>query len=279
MKRLTLLLFSLLFSVLMLAGTYSGGSGTSGDPYQIATTSDLIELSNTSSDWNYYFIQTANISFNVDETLVDWDGDGSATWDTEDQKGFSPIGNSSTYFDGTYDGQNYSIDNLYINRSANDNIGLFGYVSDGTISNLKVSNADITGNEFTGVLCGQVVVSSSSIDNCETSGSLSATAQCGGMIGGGDCEITNSNSSVTVTAGKIDDWSDAGGLIGDAEGTITNCYATGDVTTEGRNAGGLVGWVQGDLIIVQSYATGNVTINSSSSSGEAGGLVGSYSGN
>ena len=31
-------------------GTYSGGSGTSGDPYQISVASDLTELSNTSVD-------------------------------------------------------------------------------------------------------------------------------------------------------------------------------------------------------------------------------------
>ncbi len=74
------------------APPYSGGSGTSGDPYQIANTDDLIELSNTSDDWGDYFIQTANIDFGADETAVDWDGDGSASWDAEDQLGFHRLG-------------------------------------------------------------------------------------------------------------------------------------------------------------------------------------------
>lgn len=73
----------------LLAAPYSGGSGTSGDPYQIASTDDLISLSNTSVDWasGIYFIQTADIDFGNKEA-VDWDGDGSASWDAQDQLGF-----------------------------------------------------------------------------------------------------------------------------------------------------------------------------------------------
>ena len=36
------------------AATYSGGSGTSGDPYQISTQQDLFDLANTANaaDWH-----------------------------------------------------------------------------------------------------------------------------------------------------------------------------------------------------------------------------------
>ncbi len=44
----------LMISASLTAGTYSGGSGTEATPYQIADTDDLIELSNTSGDWNAY---------------------------------------------------------------------------------------------------------------------------------------------------------------------------------------------------------------------------------
>lgn len=52
MKKLLLLIttFFLISAMQIFAGTYSGGAGTSGDPYQIATTDDLIELSNTSNE-------------------------------------------------------------------------------------------------------------------------------------------------------------------------------------------------------------------------------------
>jgi hypothetical protein len=50
MKKMNLILLSLLLSSCLFAGTYSGGAGTSADPYQIGTTGDLIELSNTSGE-------------------------------------------------------------------------------------------------------------------------------------------------------------------------------------------------------------------------------------
>src|SRR6056297_3163016 len=115
MKKTTLLTGLMMTAMLLMAtslsaGTYSGGNGTEADPYQIATTADLIELSTTSADWSpgIYFIQIANISFNEDETQVDWDGDGTADWDAEDQKGFAPIGNSSAPAQCSYDGQNHT---------------------------------------------------------------------------------------------------------------------------------------------------------------------------
>ena len=120
-----MLIMSLALSSSLIAGTYSGGSGTSGDPYQISNTADLIELSKTSGDWSKYFIQTADISFNADESQVDWDDDGTATWDADDQLGFSPIGNSTTKFTGSYDGGGYTIDNLFINRPSTENVGFF----------------------------------------------------------------------------------------------------------------------------------------------------------
>jgi len=57
--------FMLIMLLAMSTGlmAYSGGSGTSGNPYQIANLTDLGELSTTSADWvtGIYFIQTADI--------------------------------------------------------------------------------------------------------------------------------------------------------------------------------------------------------------------------
>jgi len=72
MKRinwLTIIVMAvLLMAASLSAGTYSGGSSTEANPYQIFTTDDLIELSNTSGDWDKHFIQTAEIKFNADGT-------------------------------------------------------------------------------------------------------------------------------------------------------------------------------------------------------------------
>ena len=58
--KLTMLLIAITMSTSMMAQLYSGGDGTSGDPYQITTTDDLIFLSQFESQWGVqYFIQTS----------------------------------------------------------------------------------------------------------------------------------------------------------------------------------------------------------------------------
>jgi hypothetical protein len=186
MKKLTLLLLSLLLSSVLFAGTYSGGSGDSGDPYQIATTADLIELSNTSGDWGAYFIQTADIAFNADETQVDWDNSGSAG----PAEGFLPIGNVLTFFTGSYDGGGYTIDNLFINRPSTSYIGLFGFTNSATITDIGVTNVDITSKSLVGGLVGNI--SSSTVSNSYCTGSVNGTGTVGGLVGYNNATVSNS---------------------------------------------------------------------------------------
>jgi hypothetical protein len=293
MKNIIILLISLPISTTMLAGTYSGGSGTSGDPYQIAIIADLIELSNTSGDWDKDFIQTADITFNADETQVDWDGDGSANWDIEDQKGFSPIGNSTTKFIGIYNGQEYSISNLFIDRT--DTLGLFGYIGEGSgtdkgnITNLNlvdvevnathdhigglaayqdvsssVENVHISGtivgsdsSNYAGGLIGEVF---GAVTNCSFDGEIIGEFHLGGLIGGlNGGDVTTSHSSGTVKAHK----DNVGGLIGRmSSGTVSNSYSTSDLSLRDINdkfifdVGGFVGKVL-DGTISQCYSQGN----------------------
>lgn len=98
------------------------------------------------------FKQTADVTFDANEENVDWDGDGTADWDAEDQKGFSPIGNG-TKFTGSYDGQGYIITNLYISRDDEDNVGLFGHIGIGAkITNLHLEDANVIGKRGSGSL-------------------------------------------------------------------------------------------------------------------------------
>jgi len=46
----------------IFAGTYSGGSGTAADPYQIATAQHLIEMSQHSDNWDDYFVMIADVN-------------------------------------------------------------------------------------------------------------------------------------------------------------------------------------------------------------------------
>ncbi|MCF7805121.1 MAG: T9SS type A sorting domain-containing protein [Candidatus Marinimicrobia bacterium] len=253
----------------LFAGTYSGGDGIFGDPYQIATTDDLIELSNTSADWDDYFIQTADISFNADETLVDWDGVGGA--DGSGTSGFAPIGNSTTGFTGSYDGNAKTISNLFINRPSTTKVGLFGYVYNNTIDNLGLMNVDITGNENVGALIGDI--NTGSVSNCYSTGSISGSSYVGGLIGyAAYISLSDSYSSCTVTGTQ----DDIGGLVGiNMLGDITRSYSTGNVSGD-TNVGGFVGNNYQSATVSNSYSTGNVTRNSGSTNTSFGGFCGGH---
>ena len=91
MKRvLFLALFVLSFSSALIAqvATIPAGSGTSGDPYQIASLSDLYWLTQSDTAFGRYFIQTSDI-----------DATTRRTWDSG--SGFLPIGTPGTPFTGS----------------------------------------------------------------------------------------------------------------------------------------------------------------------------------
>ena len=178
--------------------------------------------------------------------------------------GFSPIGSSSTAFEGSYDGDGYTISGLFINRSSN-NIGLFGFTDDATITNLGVIEADITGNNFSGILCGQC--DASTITNTFTTGSITGNNSVGGL--GGFIYGSGSSISRIYSTAIVSGASQVGGLIGDFRAiSLSFSYASGDVSGA-TNVGGLLGYMINNQV-ADSYATGNVT----GSGSNIGGLIG-----
>ena len=247
------------------------GDGTTGTEYQIQTLNHLYWLSQNSGEWGKLFEQTADIDMTVTQN---WNDDHSG-----DAEGFSPIGNSSTQFTGSYDGQGYTISNLTINRSSNYYNGIFGYIIGSTIENLGITEISLIGGEYSGGLVGHVG-NSSTISNCYSTGSVSATlsglgvGSIGGLIGrdGINSESSTINdcySTVTVTG--YNDASYIGGLIGtNYNGIMNRCYATGNVSGEKYTIGGLVGNNGGSSTMNNCYSKGNV----SGSASNVGGLVG-----
>ncbi|MCF8232986.1 MAG: hypothetical protein K9J27_12450 [Bacteroidales bacterium] len=267
-------IFTLLALLLMSTGSVmaQGTEPTDSDgdgKLEITSKENLIYLSqNSNADWSANYEQTTDISFNSDETQVDWDGDGSGDWDTEDQKGFSPIGNSTTKFTGSYEGDGYNIDGLYIDRPSIDYIGLFGYPNGATIENLGVTGVNFTGNDYTGGLVGRN--SSTITSKCYSTGTVSGNFCVGGLAGNNysTSRISNSYSTANVTESTYY----VGGLVGQNESnaTIRNSYNKGAVSGESY-VGGLVGRNHG--LISKCYSTGAV-----SGSSVVGGLVGAGSG-
>ncbi|MCR9103311.1 MAG: hypothetical protein NXI25_25405, partial [bacterium] len=233
----------------ILSYTYSGGAGTQVDPYQIATAADLIALSSISGDWDKHFIQTADINFGSDETAVDWDNDGSA--DGMGTEGFSPIGNPTTKFTGSYDGNEKTISNLFINRSSLLNpVGLFGgtELSGAGIADLGLLNVDITALSRVGAIVGDLSPDATAgVSGCYSTGSVDGSSNIGGVVGYAGASaatgttIENCYSSCSVNGSGA--MARVGGLVGTLfDGyTISDCYSTGAVTGTGDNVGGLVG--------------------------------------
>lgn len=241
----------------VLAGTYSGGNGSAGDPYQIANLDDWQELRTTSADWGNHFILTADINL---------------TGQTFTQAPIAPdttnTGSSyeGTAFTGTLDGRGYAIKNLRIETSAdkNDYLGLFGYLGLGAaVSNLTLDSIYISGGGdnsfFIGGLAGY---SKATVSNCHVTGivaSIDYTIWVGGLIGQSDTPIIRCSAYVNVTV-----WGDAyaiGGLVGQNSGITQDCFALGNVTDKGGFSyyfGGLAG--DNDRgTIKNSYAKGKVS--------------------
>ena len=223
---------------------------------------------------------------------------------------WEPIGNTTNRYMGTFDGNNKTITNLYINANQ-EYSGLFGYTYRSAIKNLTFVNANVTNtNSFTGILVGygyggtyQNIMTSTS---CEVNGGDGTGGIAGKLAGnaykcvnyatvqgkeqvGGLFSSYDSSTSITACAnyGKVTAsslW--VGGLVGYFNsGTIQDCANYGDV--KGANCvAGMVGFVdQGKIQNVFSY--GNVSATNStqyigmafgSGSGTTEGMVAYYSG-
>lgn len=177
------------------------------------------------------------------------DIDASATSGWNGGDGFDPI----VDFSGTFDGKNYSITSLFIDRSSTSNIGLFAVLY-GSLSDINLVSCDITGDVFVGALVGSSDAAAS-ITGCASSGLVSGFASIGGLIGHNLCSVSNSSSSCTISA-----IINSGGFIGELNsGNITNCHASGDVTVSFATCGGFVSYGDTAAIISNCYATGIVT--------------------
>ena len=216
------------------------GVGTSINPYQIANLSNLYWMTQNSSSWDKYFIQTADI-----------DAMSTSSW--HNNAGLKPIGNESTEFTGNYNGQNFIIDNLFIVRSSGNNIGLFGKINDASINNLRITNATVHGFENAAILVGYT--ESSTISNCFTSGIINGISSIGGLIGWASGGIYSNSSSSAIINGSLV----AGGFAGTAyeNAVITNCNATGNVFGDG-GLGGFIGYVN-TAVITNCFSRGAVT--------------------
>jgi filamentous hemagglutinin family protein len=201
------------------------------------------------------------------------------------------------------DFRNMGLENGAVTSIAAATGGLIGSASTGNISN-TYNTGSVTGGAKTGGLVGTITTTASiansfyngvatvagtaynvsgaaetgglvgylgagSITNSHTSGSINGAASTGGLVGttiSGD--IINSYSTASVLAASA-----GGGLVGTltaAGSSISDSYATGDVTSTGVTAGGLLSTLTAGTV-TNSYSTGAVAAAPMTG---AGGLIG-----
>ena len=245
-------------------------------------------VADDSSDWPSYFAAftlattnmgcpsicggyelAADLDFDTDDSGGANDGD--TYWNNGD--GWEPIGDRA--YQAVFEGNGNTISNLFIDRSGEDDVGLFSELGAfGVIRNIGLISVDVTGGDTVGGLVGDGA--EGDVARSYVTGSVSGDNTVGGLAGSLD-RVWSSYAAVDVSATG----DGVGGLVGAAD-IIVVSYATGRVKGGGMHlaagadceavggVGGLVGNLCGG--VVASYATGPV-----SGTAAVGGLAGTGS--
>lgn len=183
------------------------GKGTADDPCLIGNEQ---ELKNFAAIVNS---GSANLHGKL-TAPIDLEGSQANQW--------TPIGTSSYPYNGTFDGQGFTISNLYFVQKEG-NVGLFGCAG----ASARIKNIRVVGY----------------IDN-SGSGATAAggSTTAGGILGRGESGTVIINCSV---AGSVLSFSNVGGIAGSGAVTIVNCYNEATVkfySDMGQVGGGIYGW-------------------------------------
>ena len=210
------------------------------DVYQISTKSDLEDFRD--------LVNSSEPSANA-ILLNDIDLEGS------DENQWTPINN----YAGTFDGNGYTISNLFID-STEDNVGLFSNGASGAvIKNLAVhGDVKTTKAKAAGIMSS---ASNISVINCVNMVNVSANTNAGGIVG----HSTSSN----LTIEKCSNYGDvhaknenAGGIAGTLRSSVIKCFNAGNITADSRYAGGIAGFFpggSGEPEVSNCYNIGNIT--------------------
>jgi hypothetical protein len=142
---------------------------------------------------------------------------------------------------------------LFIDRELEDNIGLFSSLV-GSVSNLGLENADISGRYSVGGISG-TSGGLPVINNSYVTGSVGGVDSVGGVFGYGDADIDD----VYFVGDVVSSGDYAGGIMGYGGGSIDNVYVIGDISATNSKVGGIGGNVGSSDVISNAYFEGSVS--------------------
>lgn len=246
-----------------VAESFDGGDGSSSNPYLIANGSQLAKLAmdtNSGADFSgKYFILTSDILLN-----------DLSYWDYEDiQKNnymvnqWEPIG-LNYGFEGHFDGNEHVIFGLFntcfyrspYSTDPSGNIGLFGSIKDGYVSNvsliccmLEPAASNVGG--VAGECVYDAVISNCHVYQTYVSNRGTGTICIGGVCGSrGDVRNSSSQAYVSFSVWPSKNIS-IGGIVG--SGSPSNCYSDCEIYVNAK-----VGYATGRDQIYRNFPQVNV---------------------
>ncbi|MDR1516248.1 MAG: SH3 domain-containing protein [Synergistaceae bacterium] len=195
-------------------------TGDETDPYIIDSAEKLAYLAVSVNEGNSYGGKYFKLAADIDLAGHDWTPIGRyVTEDSDDAKPFS----------GVFDGGGHEISNAAINAPGETGLGLFGYVKDGGVKDLVLSDVYIEGQALAGGLAG--VISNASVSGVTVSGAVRAEDEAGGLAGRAGENVTISGCYADL---DVITRNDAGGHVGAAEDSadISGSVSFGDIQGE-----------------------------------------------
>lgn len=201
------------------------GNGTSSSPYLVKTYNDLChigEIVNSDENYDYKVVSGSDtimvarpflgkyIKLTADLDMTGYD--------------FTPIGNATHFFAGSFDGGGHTIKGVNIYGGAGY-AALFGYVgSTGSLTNLSLENISVSTSSIYGAALASRC--DGKVENCHVRNStitVSNGSQGAGGLTGTVYGMSNSTvSDCVIYAGD----GYAGGLTAQAFGPISNCHVS-----------------------------------------------------
>lgn len=252
-------------AALMVNPLFDGGSGTVNDPFQIKYYrhfDNIRKVTHYDDDFRKYcvygyYILTGNITLS---------------------SSFKPLDDGYIYFNGSIDGNGYSISN-YSASGANTSLGLiknnYAHIFDLTLKSFYI---DVDGDDRTGGQVGALCAANHGvIENVDLQSSTimgTGNSTVGGIVGineNGRIENCSVSTNVTITGTYI-----IGGIAGISGGTVEDStfsgkirYTTRYTYTDGSGnqisyeakIGGIVGYLDENGDVIRCKFRGNIVVD------------------
>jgi hypothetical protein len=228
---------------------WTGSGDSADDPYVIIYTSQMEKLASDVNGGTSY----ENKFFALGNDLI---YDHSSAWNAtaSDENNYTPISGrfsgNNKYFKGSFDGKGHTVSGIRI-YNADGYAGLFGYVgTGGTIRNLTLTDARITGKDNVGGIAGY---NEGNLVNCHVTatvcihGAWNSSSYHGGIAGYNERTIQACTSSATLSlADGLTGCNQFGGIAGSNwsysnSAHIQNCLVVGAALPAVTQVGAIAG--------------------------------------